>query len=290
MPATWQIDCDCALVFGDVHQRLNWADAVLAHEAGRFDRVIFLGDIAHSHDAPPAVAGLRDTADWYARLIERTDSVVLMGNHDMPFFESDTWARRYRKKIPLLHGCTGFRHNHAIEFAKEVGADHWKKVRLFTVVNGWLCSHAGVHPSFWRPVLDVEQNLSRLWEDATEALQLAAFRRSPLLACGPGRTDTPDGPIGGLTWCDWDDEFVDSPPPFPPQLVGHSSVFNCHRQKGRSWCIDSGVGYALLHRDGRVEHKSLVGSRVAGEWVWTPAVPQISIDSQSIGPIIESPT
>ncbi len=277
----WRIDADCVLAFGDVHQRVNWAQAVMAHETGHFDHLVFLGDAVHSWDDPPAVAGIRETARFYASLISRPDATVLLGNHDAPLMECDTHARHFRKKHNLLHGCAGFRHNHAIEFAKEMTMDLWKRVKLFCVANGWLLSHAGIHESFWRPLLNEEMNLAALHRDAEEALQLIQFRRHPLLAMGPGRLRTgeiPDALISGCTWQDWDKEFADTA--VLPQLVGHSHEMNLVRRIGRSFCIDTGIGYALIRRDGSIEHKALKCVRVDGECTWVPETPQFRDDSE----------
>ncbi len=273
----WKIDADCVLAISDVHQRVNWAEAVMAHEAGNFDHLVFLGDICHSHDEPPTVAGMRETARFYASLISRPATTVLLGNHDAPVMESDTHARHFRKKHNLLNGCAGFRHRHAIEFAKEMTSALWKQVKLFCVANGWLLSHAGIHESFWRPLLNEEMNLAALQRDADEALQLIQVNRHPLLACGPGRSNTPDALIAGCTWQDWLDEFADTAP--WPQLVGHSNEFNLVRRIGRSYCIDTGIGYALIRRDGSIEHKALKCVRKDGECTWVPETPQYRDDS-----------
>lgn len=262
------------LVFGDVHQRLNWADAALAHEAGQFDHVVFLGDVVHSFETSSAVSGIRETARWYARLIRRPNTTVLLGNHEAAFMESDSYSRVYKRKPNLLHGCSGFRPGHAIEFAKEVTPAHWRKVGLFTVASGWLLSHAGVHSSFWRPLISTDQNLARLWEDSVAALQLIQFRMDPLLACGPARSDIPDAPVGGLTWLDWRSEFQDDLP--LPQIVGHTHCFDLHRRKGRSWCVDSGIGYVIIAPDGGLEHKAMRHVKgPTGDWTWQAGVPQL---------------
>lgn len=250
----------------------------MEHEEGNYDHLVFLGDAFHSHDSPPQVTGLRETARWYAGLIDRPATTVLLGNHDAPLMESWSQARQFRAKRPLLHGCSGFRNNHAIDAAKEIVWEQWRKAQLFAVVNGWLCSHAGVHPSFWRPLLSDEANLAALWRDAQEALDMLPFKVHPLLACGFARGGTDDH--GGVTWLDWDCEFEDERG-ILPQLVGHTSRFDLHRRVGRSWCIDSGVGYVLLHEDGTIEHKTLKREgRVGEEKRWVPGVPQFRDDTE----------
>jgi hypothetical protein len=63
--------------------------------------------------------------------------------------------------------------------------------------------------------------------------------------------------VGGVTWLDWDQEFMDDLP--FGQIVGHSWCVS-QRQAGRSHCIDYGqCAYAVLRRNLVVRH-ILVGS------------------------------
>lgn len=277
----WELSCQCALILSDIHQRTNWADAVLAHEKGVYDHVVFLGDIMDSFHNPPEVTGARETGKWYAAFIERPDTTVLLGNHDCSYAEAHGHPLGRRKRS-LLHPCSGFTNSKAIEFSKELSREHWKKVTLFRLVNGWLLSHAGIRENFWHSNLTQTENLANLWIESAKALDSLATRKHPLLGCGYGRGGDQDW--GGLTWCDWDTEFQDNLP--YPQIVGHSHSFDLHRKIGRSWCIDSGVGYALLRADGSLEHKKLKREKVvgpdgkyaSGEYQWNPGVPEMRND------------
>lgn len=53
MNKPWEINADCVLVFGDVHQRVPWAKAVLDKEKGNYDHVVFLGDVIDTFESPP---------------------------------------------------------------------------------------------------------------------------------------------------------------------------------------------------------------------------------------------
>jgi hypothetical protein len=264
----WEINCECALLIPDIHQDIEWAQEVLRREDGQYDRVVFLGDIADSHRPQSQIAGIRATARFYRELIERSDSTVLLGNHCAPLMESWKDNRQFKKKIPLLHGCSGYTNGKSIEFNKEMTWDHWRKVRLFSLVNGWLLSHAGLNKAFWWHHRPAEQNLVRLWLAAEEALTLLPYQMHPFFECGKARRGP--APYGGVLWQDWDCEFTDDLS--LPQIVGHTPRENV-RQKGRSYCIDTGQkSYALIRWDGSVEFKAVVRTAMSGTWVEEPVV------------------
>ncbi len=279
MASPWRIDAPTILALFDVHQRTNWADAVLEHERGNYDHVVFGRDVMDSFDEPPAVTGARETAKWYAQLIQRPNTTVLLGNHDLPQLEVHTHAKKHVRKSRLINACSGFTQSKAIEFAKEMTWDLWKQVRLFTVANGWLLSHAGIRENHWHEHLTDEENLGHLWRQSEKAIEMAPYHPHPLFACGLSRGGTE--PYGGPLWLDWDTEFEDKLP--YPQILGHSHKAGVHRSIGRSWCIDSGNGYVLIRQNGVIEHKTL--SRVR-DWskddayVWLPGTPRLRDDTE----------
>lgn len=61
-----------------------------------------------------------------------------------------------------------------------------------------------------------------------------------------------DCPVGGLTWLDWNREFV--PIPGLNQIVGHTrrdgEVRHRSTPESDNWCIDSGMQQAVLVRPG----------------------------------------
>lgn len=249
----WEVSAECALVFGDAHQRVQWAEAVLERERDNFDRVVFLGDAFDSFWSPPAVYGFRATARWWTRLIERADATVLVGNHDLPYLESWGKAKAYKSKHPLLNPCSGFSTSKAREFAKEVAREHLQKLQVFTLLNGWLLSHAGFRENFWRPLRSTKENLSALWDECARALEMVEHFPSPLFSCGEARGG--DECWGGPLWCDFS-EFEDNLP--LPQIFGHTTDWNRVRRAGRSYCIDGNQScYALVRQSGEVELKSL---------------------------------
>lgn len=277
MNQPYRIPSGKVLVFSDVHQRTNWADAVMAHEAGNVDHTVFLGDAFDSFHLPPEVTGIRETAQWYRDLIYRPNTTVLIGNHDCPYMETFSASRQFKKKIPIYTVCSGYSNNKSIEIAKEMNWPTWRKVQLFAVANGWLLSHAGFRENYWWTHLTDEENLSSLWTKSQEAMEMVGFGFNPLFAVGYGRGG--DVSHGGPVWCDWDTEFEDNLP--LPQIVGHSSD-KCLRKIGNSFCIDYGIGYCIIHPDSTVEHKILycTGKDENGVLIWKSGKPTVRDDTE----------
>lgn len=240
--------------------------AIIENESAA-THLVFLGDICDSCQPQSQIAGIRETAEFYRNLIERPNTTVLLGNHDCPVRESFSLNRHFKKKIPLIHQCSGFTNNKSIEFNKAMTQEHWNRVQLFTVANGVLLSHAGLHESFWRPFLGVEENLGALWKDAQQALDLLPFQMHPLLDCGKVRGGYAEN--GGLTWQDIL-EFEDKLP--LSQIFGHSN-YHCPRRIDRSYCIDANqTSYALIEKDGNIRIKSANREKI--EWVFHEVEPE----------------
>jgi len=161
----------------------------------------------------------------------------------------------------MINGCSGFTNSKAVEVSKEMSWEAWQKVRIFYLVNGWLVSHAGFHPSFWRPVISVEENLRYLWDECLEAT--SRFCLHQMFVIGAARGGFSE--VGGPLWLDWNREFVDGLD--FPQLVGHTTGSKV-RRIGRSYCIDCNQSaYAMIGRDGSITFKTLrqYGGKVCGE-------------------------
>ena len=260
MTPPWEIKANRVICLGDIHQRLSWARAVLEHEVGNYDKVVWMGDYFDSWENPPQVSGARETAIFVKSLLEDNGGIhhVLLGNHDVPYAESWPYNNRHTSKHNLINYCSGFTKSKSKEINGVLSWDNWQKARLFYLVNGWLVSHAGVHPAIWMPYITAEKNLERL-EGLCQGAILH-FGSSQLLACGVSRGG--GAPIGGITWLDFNREFVDGLP--FPQVVGHTEGKKV-RMVGRSYCIDTGTSYAIIHGDGRLETKTLKYHSVIAE-------------------------
>lgn len=226
-------------------------ERILAAETA-WDRIVFLGDYLDTR-FPREVASLEETVDWLEDFAtECGDRVTrLLGNHDLPYLEvlqqleagaKDSLTVRFPAGVEILP-------RHVIAVAEGWPASFRRGFRLVAEVEGWLLSHAGVHPSFWPAGGSPGESLAQLEAEAEAALADLPGTQSPLLEAGLARGGFQ--PVGGLTWLDWDDEFEDGLP--LPQLVGHTRHPGEALQGGRSWCLDGGqTTYGVL-RDGVLE-------------------------------------
>ena len=53
----YEINAKRILVFGDLHQQIDWARRILGKEKNNYDFLIILGDFFDSFFSPPRVAG-----------------------------------------------------------------------------------------------------------------------------------------------------------------------------------------------------------------------------------------
>lgn len=255
-----------ALIIPDVHQDLGFLASILEREAiWRYDRVVFLGDY---FDAKQMVyageAGTRGTA----RLIREVkmaypDKVTLLwGNHDMPYFQLRDSVMGPGSSS-LLNAARdddiGTTIRRARWIHEEWPKEFWGGLRLLIEVDGWLLSHAGIHPDLWRLDLEPRDALEDFlleWETVEE--NPGAHHAHPLL--GAGRPRGGDAAVGGPLWLDWEAEFTDELP--YAQIVGHSRG-KFPRQRNRSWCIDCGQTVYATLRDGLLAVRDPKGRKLA---------------------------
>lgn len=272
----WEFNGDKVLVFSDVHQRLSWMRAVIEKEKNNFDKIVFLGDMFDTHYLETEVSGIKETAKEYASLIENKNNLVLAGNHDIPYLECWSDSKRFTSKKHIFNPCSGFSKSKSIKIAKQLEIEHIEKIRLFAVVNGWILSHAGICKSIWEMANsgkhENESEFSFIYKESLYAMTHLNCLSHLFLAAGRARGG--DHPYGGLVWQDWEIEFEDSLP--LPQLVGHT-YDRFPRQIGRSFCIDTGITYAIIHRDGRLELKNLSALKEKdnnGNLIWVNSEPK----------------
>lgn len=244
-----KFETESCLVIPDVHQDIAWVDRVLARESN-FDRVVFLGDYFDTRSPLTFGPNVKATCAYLEKLrAELGDrATFLLGNHDIQYLEAKPWCDQRRTPRHLFYKCgPSYSQSTAKRVASDLPAEFWRSTRLFVVVNGWLLSHAGLAPSFWPEAPSLDASLAKLDAECATALTTMKAGPHPLLEAGEVRGG--DAPVGGITWQDWNDEFVDELP--LPQLVGHTSSSSGARQRGRSWCLDGRqTSYGVLTGSG----------------------------------------
>jgi len=244
------------LLVPDIHQNYRFVENILQRETSEgFERVVLLGDYFDSRELAFRGPG---AARKTARLIYQLEATLgnrltlLWGNHDVPYYlfqssdgRSVTGCQAIRR-LRLQIGLAPESESTAEAVCEEWPPVFWEKLRPFVQIGRFVVSHAGIHRSHYpekgRSVGRSLKMLDRRWSEGLVNLR-AGNRPDPLMDAGAARGGEQFG-AGGITWLDWDREFVDDLP--FSQIVGHSWCPS-KRQVGRSQCIDYGqCGYAVL--------------------------------------------
>ncbi len=217
-----------SVIIPDVHERIAAVETILKSEHA--DEYIFLGDW---FDRWPSQPGNReDTKLWLQEHGKDTDKIFLLGNHDMPYAFPG---------IPALM-CSGYQWVDAPQVRDALLS---APVRLAYECQGYLLSHAGFNLQY----LGDNEGLIKLSEFA---LQNARDKKMhQLFNAGSARGGYG---IGGCTWLDWNEEFIDYPT--RPQIVGHTTHKEPQR-KGDSWCIDTKLNHYAVLKNGQLSIKEL---------------------------------
>jgi hypothetical protein len=238
----------CLLIF-DVHQNIKWVEAILKKEAGRFDHLILGGDYFDTTESN--LPGPMETAEWLFGMHVRFGSrlTILLGNHDIQYREVESRVAQHQGAGQRRYGIDAcFTMSRAKRICRILQADFWNRCRFFQLVNGYLVSHAGVHPRYWPKGVAPEESLEELETTCQRALRFCDRMDFPILHAGRSRGGEEE--VGGITWLDWEDEFVDELP--YPQIVGHTRGFG-PRNIGLSWCLDgSQTCWGLLDGNGQL--------------------------------------
>lgn len=216
------------LVVPDIHNKVDVAQRIIDDHPA--EQRVFLGDIYD--DFGDSIDRIENAARWHKEQLADPRNTFLLGNHDMPYaFEGN----------PLLR-CSGYAEAKRWAINEILEPADWAKSELCVWVEGWLLSHAGLHPA----LLNDECALDA---DCKAAIRAAKqFSTHRLIGAGFARGGRQS--IGGMTWLDWDHEFM----PFPgiKQIVGHTPG-ELPRQNGDNWCLDTHLAHAGILRNGELE-------------------------------------
>jgi len=187
-----------AIIIGDLHGNITKAKAFFAHK--REEIHICLGDYVDSFTEP----GERQLQ--CLQLLIESQSLLLWGNHDLHYLPYPLWR------------CNGFQLGMAPIyrdiFAKALETG---RIQAACAVDGWLCTHAGVHPALMGRDMTADEAAAFL--NGEFPRQLAA-RGGPLfyVAAARGGTD----PFGGIFWFDPFREGTEPSRMVGRQVFGHT--------------------------------------------------------------------
>lgn len=229
------------IIISDIHNRVNWIEKGLTKlkEIYNYDEVVFLGDYFDNfHDSSFEAGG---TAIWLKESLRYNDRVHLLGNHDMPYMvptNDSLW-------------CPGFTPEKAKVIRNTLTTEMWEKFKPAHFTQNYLLSHAGFNPKLvTHPVTGIPspQDLVVLAEEGLQKVKMNFAH--PLFLAG-SRMST--GHIGGITWGDWEDEFmgIDG----IDQIVGHTpdrKVQTYVAVGSMNYCMDTHNQHIGIIKDGEL--------------------------------------
>lgn len=232
------------IIISDIHNHVSWIERGLEKlkKDLNYDEVVFLGDYFDDFgDDPFAVKG---TAHWLQQSLQHKDRIHLLGNHDMP----------YMCPINPSLCCPGYNPDKGRAVRSVMTEADWSHLKAAYFTQGFVLSHAG----FQEDVVD--HPLTGLPDEGgLIALSISALAQvktglpHPLFL--PGSRMGADN-TGGVTWCDWDDEFQAYAG--ISQIVGHTPGKKVRQLVGLNcvnYCMDTNNQHIGIITDGVVEFK-----------------------------------
>lgn len=239
------------LAIPDVHQDVHFLQRIFDTEnIAAFDKVIFLGDYfdtrVYELDCDEAVV---ETARFIKEIkLTYPDKVhLLCGNHDLPYYAMRPMCAANTGRVNSTIADWFYDGNsyHNANLIEEIwGEEIWSTLEVAVTYDGWIFSHAGIHPNYWPADGDTPEEkvniLRKQWDEAIARI----FQEEENIIFGTGKARGGEYEAGGPLWLDFDLEFEDALE--YPQVVGHTK-HAIHHKKGRSHCIDYGQNtYAVV--------------------------------------------
>lgn len=230
------------LILPDVHNTLERSLKIRRRYPK--NKAIWLGD--YFDDWGDNAQIVRDVAVTLKKELDADEDEFLLGNHDAHY--------RYPGFQQVQGGGfeTGKSHaiNEVLKFAE------WDKLKLFTICQGWIISHAGVNSEIFAHPVFKKVTVEEIEIQCAKALMCASVRaKHPVWGCGMARGGSQY--LGGIIWMDWNEEFA--PIPGINQIVGHTPVKTPQIMTGENsenWNLDTkldarGFRYiGWIHEDG----------------------------------------
>lgn len=216
------------LIISDIHLRWRIANSIIKKERNKYDKILFLGDYFDNFGALPR--DYIDISKWLKDNLYNENYIFLLGNHDaayLSYYNCILGERHYYR-------CSGFSEQWFDIIHKHLTIDDWKNMKLhYFIKDNVLCSHAGLSYNLYN---NKDINLKEYIESESEC----GFNRilqnfAPIEIIQVGKSRGGLKPCGGITWCDYNDDFVPVPklnqifghtPIDEPQLIYEDNIFN----------------------------------------------------------------
>lgn len=227
------------LVIPDIHTKWEIAEKYIELYGPQVDHIVCLGDYFDDfNDGPKSNAA---TAEWIKTHLYDPKFTFLLGNHDQHY--------SYGDKLHYNAQCSGYTRNKHRAISKVLGIKDWDEFELYRLSGRFLYTHAGYTQYLARQVVKVGRNFKTQIEKARMDVKIRMY--NDMIA--PGYSRGGNEPVGGLLWCDFNDDF--KPIPGLCQVFGHTRAAYPHmkanfnhktdtiRQWGdtKNWCVDTNL-------------------------------------------------
>jgi len=233
------------LIISDIHNQVEKLNKIIRHEAA--DINIVLGDWFDSFFYDQT-EDYKRSADYLMRYISAPNNYTLWGNHDTHYLVYNTYticSGYEERKWDAINDIIRADKNYAIN-----------KFDWFTWVDGYLCTHAGLHSSFIDPTAkdNADINLFLIKEREHANIKLITGTDHWFYMAGKARGGYYSK--GGLVWLDFDREFA--PIEGLNQIVGHTPRKDnkiTKYAKTENYCIDTSLSQWLTITNRKIEIK-----------------------------------
>lgn len=196
-------------MISDIHHKVAKADAIIAHEP--HDQVIFLGDVFDDFGDVPEDA--HRSATWLKASLDKPGHLHLAGNHDVSYaYSSNPFTR-----------CSGWERPKDYITWQVMDRTAFDKLAFYLIQDGIMFSHAGLSAKLLKKqalgaIKTLDETMDWLRTEHPKARAQAENDGNHWMY-GAGWSRGGRETYGGLTWCDFDLDFLATS---FPQIVGHT--------------------------------------------------------------------
>lgn len=245
------------LIVSDIHHTTSKLHKIINHEAP--DVVLCLGDWFDSHTYD-SIFDCEKTARYLMKYVYQPNAYTLWGNHDLHYFFTN---RRVM--------CSGFSNAKDICITDALHPNFnavKDKFLWYAWVDDYLCTHAGLHPYYLNPKMVVNQEEVDIFLKREEEIcKMAIINDDKHWMYNVGNSRGGYSKYGGITWCDFEDEF--EPIEGLKQIVGHTysprnEVRGHYKEKPdnplacNNICIDCNLNEYIIVSNGKLEIKQFI--------------------------------
>lgn len=160
-----------------------------------------------------------ETCDWLVDSVNKPNRIHLIGNHDIHYmFDSKSFR------------CSGYTQWKHLQINDLVPRKTWDKLKWYHFLDDtWLLTHAGLHNSnLPNEIKALNNNKPKFIQSISDYLDTEIinglrrkYNNENSWIFNAGRSRGGFFPVGGIIWCDYEDEFY--PIKGLNQVVGHTS-------------------------------------------------------------------